>query len=273
MSDGITLVLVSDTHGQHQKIPPLPSGDVLIHGGDFTATGAIKEIKSTLDWLEKHESFQYRILIAGNHDVTLDGGYYETSRWKHLHGGRQSSEDCRALVRSRPSIVYLEDSSVTLDIGGQSISVYGSPWQPAFCDWGFALERGEPSRQKWSEIPEECDILITHGPPHGILDYVPRSREFVGCQELRAQLESRVRPPRLHVFGHIHECAGLYRNPADMTSTLYVNASSCTLQYRPTNEPIVVRLPFDKTQPAVCLSGHEISSSPNPLANHAARMK
>ncbi|HNC99840.1 MAG TPA: metallophosphoesterase, partial [Myxococcota bacterium] len=113
--------------------------------------------------------------------------------------------------------------------------IWGSPWQPRFFDWAFNLDRGEPLRRVWQKIPDGIDILVTHGPPKGILDRVQRGGE-VGCEELREALR-RVRP-RLHVFGHIHEAYGQLH----LDGTHFVNAASCNLDYRPVNPPVVVEL-------------------------------
>ena len=113
------------------------------------------------------------------------------------------------------------------------LEVWGSPWQPWFHDWAFNLERGAALAEKWAMIPDSTDLLITHGPPHGILDACFDGRR-VGCEELTRAVE-RVRP-KLHVFGHIHEAYGV----VDDGTTLFVNASNCNLRYRPANAPIVV---------------------------------
>uniref|UniRef100_A0ABI7ZVU6 Metallophosphoesterase domain containing 1 n=1 Tax=Felis catus TaxID=9685 RepID=A0ABI7ZVU6_FELCA len=110
--------------------------------------------------------------------------------------------------------------------------------QPWFYGWGFNLPRGQALLEKWNLIPEGVDILITHGPPLGFLDWVPKKMQRVGCVELLNTVQRRVQP-RLHVFGHIHEGYGVM---ADGTTT-YVNASVCTVNYQPVNPPIVIDLP------------------------------
>jgi Icc-related predicted phosphoesterase len=100
-------------------------------------------------------------------------------------------------------------------------------------DWAFNLQRGPALREKWALIPEGTDVLITHGPPFGILDWTARG-ERVGCEDLLEAVR-RVKP-RLHVFGHIHEGYGEH----EQDGTRFVNASICTEAYQPTNAPIVV---------------------------------
>jgi 3',5'-cyclic AMP phosphodiesterase CpdA len=96
-----------------------------------------------------------------------------------------------------------------------SLNCYGAPWQPEFCDWAFNLHRGAPIKEKWDKIPfsdssedeDNIDILITHGPPHGFGDETV-SKFRCGCEDLLNNIQNRKRPPRLHVFGHIHEDYG-----------------------------------------------------------------
>ena len=244
---------------------PLPPCDVLIHAGDATNTGEMGQLQEILDFMEAHCA-RFKILIAGNHEVTLDAAFYDSSEyWQRHHRGRYSSADCRALVASRPGVIYLEDSAAVLDFGAcGSLTVYGSPWTPRFYEWGFNVDRGEAASDKWSLIPGGglVDILVTHGPPHGILDKVGEDDggfRLTGCESLLTQL-GRVQP-RLHCFGHIHEGYGVYRNPD--SGIVFANASSCTENYRCTNKPIVCHVPFDKTQGVTCLS-HVLSSTPNP---------
>jgi hypothetical protein len=149
-------------------------------------------------------------VVAGNHDFLFE---HERARAEELLG----------------DVTYLQDERA--DIEG--LALWGSPWQPWFCDWAFNLERGEPLVQKWSLIPDDTDILVTHGPPHGILDRTQRG-ERVGCAAL-TEAVARV-APKLHVFGHIHEDRGtLRRGP-----TLFVNASNCDLRYEPVHAPVVI---------------------------------
>jgi len=142
-----------------------------------------------------------------------------------------------------PDVIYLQDSGCEIE----GLRFWGSPWQPWFMDWAFNLPRkGEKLRAKWNLIPMDTDVLITHGPPYGVLDEVrPRMTAWgpaeegsghLGCEELAIRLAA-VRP-RVHVFGHIHDGYGIHKQ----AGTTYVNASICTEEYRPTNPPIVIDL-------------------------------
>ncbi len=205
------IVCVSDTHNWADGIR-VPDGDVLVHGGDLTMSGSAAELRQAQRWLESLPHRE-KIVIAGNHD------------W----GFEREPEESRRILAD--CCTYLEDSEVTVD----GLRFYGSPWQPQFYDWAFNLERGEAIRAKWDLIPAGVDVLITHGPPAGILDRTADGDE-AGCEELLAACD-RVRP-RLHVFGHIHEGYGeLTRD-----GVRHLNASICDGRYQPVNPPLVVEL-------------------------------
>ncbi len=192
------IVCISDTHGRHEGVD-IPDGDLLIHAGDLTMAGREREVADFNAWLGKLRH-RHKIVIAGNHDWIFER---EPARARRLLTG----------------CVYLEDSETVVE----GIRVYGSPWQPEFCDWAFNLPRGRALKAKWDLIPAGVDILVTHGPPLGRLDLVERG-ERVGCADLLAAVE-RIKPT-LHVFGHIHEAAGM--KPGFPTT--FINA--CVLNAR-----------------------------------------
>lgn len=202
------LVCLSDTHLLHDRIA-IPEGDVLLHAGDFTMGGTVSEVREFMAWYGSLPH-RHKILIAGNHDFLFEN-------------------DPVAARRLIPEGVhYLEDSGTEID----GVRFWGSPWQPWFFDWAFNLPRnGLELREKWWMIPAETDVLITHGPPHGMLDRVHDGTP-VGCEELAAAIPRL--DLRLHLFGHIHEGYG--------RSGIFVNASNCDLRYRAVNPAVVVEI-------------------------------
>ena len=123
---------------------------------------------------------------------------------------------------------YLDDSGCEIE----GIRFWGSPITPEFCNWAFMREPRDIGRH-WDAIPDDTDVLITHGPPHGILDQCPDS---VGCEQL---LEAVKRVgPKVHAFGHIHEGHGIL----EKDGTTFVNASIMDGRYRPVNAPIGVEV-------------------------------
>ena len=118
----------------------------------------------------------------------------------------------------------------------EHVGHYFSPYQPEFCDWAFNKPiDSEEIAEVWSKIPDDVDVLITHGPPANILDST-FSGTHVGCPRLLKRVKEV--KPRLHVFGHIHEGYGI----DEEDSTVFVNASTCDLSYRPKQKPRIVPL-------------------------------
>ena len=209
------LIILSDTHNLHSGLAPLPDGDVLVHAGDMTGRGTLGEIEAFVEWFAALPH-RHKIMIAGNHDFA-----FETS-----------AAAAEALVPE--GVTYLRDAATIIE----GIKFWGSPWQPWFYDWAFNLERGEEIARKWALIPNDVEVLITHGPPHGVLDTVVGvPAEHVGCAALLARLDT-LPALRLHVFGHIHEAYG----STELLGRRFVNACICDEGYRPVNAPIVIDL-------------------------------
>ena len=193
LSDAVSVVCVSDTHNNQ---PALPDGDILIHAGDLTQSGTFEETQAALDWL-KSQPHRHKIVIAGNHDLLLDQSLDNRLR-------RSNAKDVEA-ERARldwGDLKYLQDSTAELKCGnGRRLRVYGSPRSCRHGNWAFQYLRSEGEAQ-WSNIvPDDIDILVTHGPPRAHLDILK-----LGCVGLLKELW-RVQPA-LHVFGHVHEGYG-----------------------------------------------------------------
>ena len=116
----------------------------------------------------------------------------------------------------------------------KGIKIWGSPFTPEFMDWAF-MGMPEELGAIWAEIPKNLDILITHGPPFGILDRTMRG-ENAGCPKLLEAIQ--IKTPRIHVFGHIHEGYGL----REKNGTVFMNASLCNANYELVNKPVVIEL-------------------------------
>jgi Icc-related predicted phosphoesterase len=214
----VRAVCVSDTHEKHGIMTsPIPEGDLLIHAGDIMSSGYDPDaIENFCTWFSS-QPHPNKVVTPGNHDR-----FCQTYPDEVLEIFNQYSD-----------IHYLVDDCCTIS----GLKIYGSPWQPWFYDWAFNLQRGKEIAEKWKLIPDDVDILITHGPPYGIRDKVRRDGLNVGCEDLLDRLQ-QLSNLKLHVFGHIHEAYGaLTKN-----GITYVNASICTLQYYPLNKPVVVEV-------------------------------
>lgn len=199
-------VALSDTHGWHDDVV-VPEGDVLLFGGDMCGRGTLEEVGRFARFLEK-QPHSHKIVIAGNHD------------WPFERVPKKAQEALGELV-------YLQDDGVEVD----GVKIYGSPWQPEFFQWAFNLPRGKPLREVWNRIPEDTQVLITHGPPHDILDLTSRG-VAAGCEALRERVEE-LPQLRAHVFGHIHEAYGC----RELGRCRFFNASICDLYQRAAVNP------------------------------------
>jgi Icc-related predicted phosphoesterase len=215
------ITFISDTHTRHRDVEAdLPGGDLLIHAGDFMNSGYHKEeAEEFFTWFNGIKGYDKKIFIAGNHDRIM----------------QMQPEWATDTLNGYKTIVYLRDEGFAyydMDTD-RSTKIYGSPWQPEFFNWAFNLPRnGEEMKAKWDAIPDDTDILITHGPPYGYLD-VPGGKKFqVGCELLRERVD--VMQPKIHVFGHIHGSAGYYFNG----HTHFINASVLDERYTYTNLPL-----------------------------------
>jgi Icc-related predicted phosphoesterase len=244
--DTIRFVAVSDTHGLHRKVT-VPSGDVLLHTGDFTDVGQPEQVADFHKWLAE-QPHAFKIVIAGNHDLTMDAQYYLEIGAKRFHrslvekGQQYDPHAVRDILVNSTEVIYLEDTMFeipTATITGNtsfarhSIKVWGSPYQPEFGNWAFNLQRGKATQSKSQQIPTETDILMTHGPPLGRGDLCSHGGR-AGCIDTLREVQNRVKPA-LHVFGHIHEGYGATYDG----QTTYVNACSCNLAYHAVQPAIV----------------------------------
>lgn len=238
------ILILSDTHsdsltdvGSKNPLPhPLPSADVVLHCGDLTMVGYLEEYTKAIALLSSIDA-PLKLVIAGNHDISLDEKYYYR-KGPSMHGGGWISgpgfdealpQKAKAMwigdesIAARRGIKYLAEGTYELKLqNGAKLRLYASPYQPEFCDWAFPYFRNEdrynptdvasPGAKPISENPipsfPDVDVVMTHGPPLGMQDKTYNG-ELVGCQHLLRAI-SRARP-KLHCFGHIHEGWGAAR--------------------------------------------------------------
>lgn len=219
-----SITFISDTHSKHAYCTPdLPGGDILIHSGDMSSQGYEHELHAFLKWFSK-QKYEHKVFIAGNHDWIFE----------------RNPDRAQEILSDYPNVTYLQDSSVEL----MGLKIYGSPWQPAFYDWAFNLPRnGEELKEKWDAIPDDTDILITHGPPFQVLDYVIWSQRSVGCERLQTRVFQL--QPLIHAFGHIHS-AGARELPS-IAKTVFINASVVDEKYDYRYKPLHVFIEDCKT--------------------------
>jgi len=210
-NEKMKVVCISDTHGHHRKVD-VPDGNILIYAGDLM--GPISNEEGQLldfnKWLATlpHE---HKVFVPGNHDIIFE-----------KNGG---------LARSILSeAIYLEDNGAVIE----GLRFWGSPVTPKFgVGWAFNRYRGIDISRHWGFIPNNTDVLVTHGPPHGILDKVYREGSQ-GCKDLARVVENL--NLKLHVFGHIHEAYGIQQQQ----NTTFVNASVLNHRYELVNQPTLL---------------------------------
>lgn len=214
----IKVVVISDTHCLHHEVD-VPDGDILIHAGDITNIGEFGVLADFNEWLGQLPH-KYKIVIAGNHDKCFE---------KKPIASRGLLKNC----------IYLENSGVEI----MGLKIWGSPLTSTLPSWSF-VETDEAKRfEFWKQIPENLDILVTHGPPRGILDQVPDWQmgelveENCGDGMLLAEITRKKVP--IHIFGHIHENGG---KMVKGEHTTFYNVSQCDPMYNITNKPQIINL-------------------------------
>jgi len=205
MNKELEIVVISDTHGQEQYLD-LPPGDVIIFCGDCETN--ISRVKKFIEWFSKLD-YRYKIMIAGNHDSLFEKMGYDTT----------------FKMCDEKGIIYLQDTEIIIE----DLKIYGSPWTPEFCGWHFMLPENS-LKSKWDSIPEDTDILITHGPAYGIGDLVKNSYgtdPHVGSTTLTEKIQ-KMPHLKYHLIGHIHEGRGIYQTSGFTT----INASVLDHNYK-----------------------------------------
>lgn len=208
--------LLSDQHG---NLVDVPSCDLLLIAGDICpATNHSLEFQriwletNYRKWLEGIDA-KKKIFICGNHDFIFQTDF---------------------MLRTYPA-VYLQDSGINYE----NFNIYGTPWQPRFFDWAFNLDEVD-LKEKWKQIPDDTDILISHGPPYGYgdlaYDYDTKKQVHVGSPSLLERIKEV--KPKLVVFGHIHAGYGIY----SLDDTILVNCSLLDEKYRFKNQVISLEL-------------------------------
>lgn len=193
---------ISDTHSKHGLLKNLPKADIIIHSGDSSFAGSDSEVLDFMNWFCDLD-YPHKIFVAGNHDDCLYDGQIEGLP---------------------DNFYYLCHSGI--DIEG--VRFWGVP-----LFLGDALKEGR-IMQIMAQIPENTDVLISHGPPYGILDFDDNIN--YGCKYLLKAVE-RVKP-RYHLFGHIHANYGIRK----IGQTTFVNSAIMNEMYEFVNKPKLLEI-------------------------------
>lgn len=190
---------LSDTHGCHHRLQDLPEADVVVHSGDLTMTGSEAEAIGFLNWFCELP-YSHKIFICGNHDDCL-------------YGARIDGLDS--------NVHYLCNSGVEID----SVKFYGVPMFMGDCITDRQVNN-------ISQIPADTDVLITHSPAYGILDF-DDNINYGDVQLLAKVIEIQ---PRLHLFGHIHAQHGVLTEHG----VIFSNGAIMNADYTTINVPNIL---------------------------------
>ena len=197
----MTILHLSDTHGKHHSLKNLPFADIIIHSGDVSLAGSGNEILDFLKWFVVLP-YKYKIFIGGNHDHGLHDANIEGM-----------PENC----------FYLNNSGVTIE----DVKFYGMPL--------FLEDMMSGNHDKnIQKIPTDTDVLITHQPPHSMLDF---SANYNYGDRILLQAVLKIRP-KYHLFGHIHNAYGIEKSKY----TTFVNASLLNENYELKNTPVLLEI-------------------------------
>ncbi|KAG9843632.1 metallophosphoesterase domain-containing protein, partial [Aureobasidium melanogenum] len=215
----IRFFIISDTHGEDLARCPTEPIDIVIHCGDLTQESKLSEYKQAIQLLNNIDA-PIKLVIAGNHDFTLDDTLYRQKLTEaHLPLPQQDQTvkttygdfgEARALFDAEMTgkdsgIIFLDEGSHDIDLAnGVRLRIYASPFVPSEENhYGYPYD---PLPGHLWDIPSDVDVVVTHSPPKGVLDFNTNTRRRAGCEMLfSAIVKAR---PLMHCFGHIHEAWG-----------------------------------------------------------------
>ena len=210
------IVLISDVHCRFHNIK-IPKCDLLISCGDYSFRGTIDEVTDFHFWLNKQNA-KYKISLQGNHELGVE---------KNFNLSKQTAE----LVC--PGVIFIDEGLIKIE----GYKIWCSAITPFFHNWAYNRHRGEDIKKHWDAIPDDTDILLSHGPAYGILDEVKGVTGPLGCEDLKNRIKE-LKNLKLHAYGHVHSGYG----KVIIDDITYVNASICNEQFQPVNKPIVIKL-------------------------------
>jgi Icc-related predicted phosphoesterase len=225
---------MSDSHTKHDQVIVPPNIDILFHCGDWTFRGYKDEVESFAKWLEKQPA-KHIVLTGGNHEVTFK---------RCLEGSETDPSSKTWITDHCPRAHILIHESLELE----GIKIFGSPWTPAFAQgwvWNAARTPTDAAHyfqpllaDLWNDIPTDTNVLITHGPPLGILDwaldYSTGRIENAGCRDLARKIET-LKDIRIHAFGHLHYCGS---KTLRFKKVQFINAAVVNDQYKISNSGV-----------------------------------
>lgn len=226
---------ISDTHEEdiYQLVKHYTNGHpikfhILFITGDLTYRGtfaAFEKIRDQMDQIIAEGLVEDIVWTPGNHDMCFEE--------EHV-----AHENVMGLFRNPviKNIHLLLHEAIEV----QGIKIFGSPWTPWFFDWAFNYYNPRFSNESyerikghelWIDIPEDTEILLTHGPAKYMVDKL-KAGEHVGCEDLMTRIKD-LKKLKFHLCGHIHEAYGV----KEFNGVTFLNSSIMNLHYLPRNKP------------------------------------
>jgi Icc-related predicted phosphoesterase len=205
----LDLVVLSDNHTYFDFLE-VPAGDILIHCGDFSYRGNSDEVYAFIDWIKK-QPHKHKLWIPGNHELSLEDFPYNIET-----------------IDAESGAVCIHNKEHIID----GIKFFGSAYTPKYGTWAF-MNTEEQAKRYWENAPLDVDVLVTHGPPKGVLD-MTISGDHAGSQALFDYVKKV--NPHYHFFGHIHEAYGV--DIYTSCKTVFINACVLDEKYKPLHQPI-----------------------------------
>lgn len=239
---------ISDTHQENiadivisdLKKQDLGTMDILFISGDLTYRGDIDKLKDCAEQCEdlvKNRYVKDIVVVPGNHDKSFDVKFKKNSWF--------NPEIAKKQFENKEGVHLVVHKAIEI----QGVKIFGSAWTPEFMGWAFGYYPDQ-AKDIWGDIPQDCQVLITHGPPQFILDEVMEYMKikYTGCPVLAQEIVKRP-SIKFHLFGHIHEGYG----KVEKDGTTYINSSIMDRRYRPVNKPQYFEVTSNENK-SVCIS-------------------
>lgn len=215
----IKIVAISDTHNRYKDLI-IPECDILISAGDYSSMGYEHEVRNFHQWLNKQKA-THIISVQGNHEMGVEANFHLMKQ---------------IALEACPRGHFIDEGPLEIE----GINFWCSAITPFFCDWAWNRHRGEDIQGHWDKIDPKTNILVTHGPPHGILDQTSYAdgtlkEGHLGCYQLMQKVKEI--KPDIHIFGHIHTQGG---QEMHVDGTSFYNAAICDEFYLPTNTITII---------------------------------
>ena len=233
------ILVTADLHGDLTNLS-LNNVDLALFAGDIAQLKGLDpwHIYDQVKWMNKKfydfcMSFPKTkiIFIPGNHD------FFPIAKQKIRN--QLFGKDLNVKLAQNATMLF--DSETTIEINGQKLRIYGTPWIPIISySWAFEAEHDE-LKKKFNKIPSGLDILLTHTPPR--FNYVDVSLAYgsdsdkFGSYELIEEIF--IKKPKICFCGHIH--SGDHKMNKFYDTKIF-NVSRVNEQYNIAYDPCIMEI-------------------------------